>query len=416
MGKVTLTCAVGNVESWNFTANSGFSGIVADVYILYLDTTYFANKDNHFSLNANVRDPDKSKATNAMDTTLTSPEKNRFWAYNGGLIVVAKEAKTIGKKTLELNLPKDYGLLNGGHTQMALEKAAKNGLGSEPPVVRVEVIVGDFSNDHIAEIARARNTVTNVAAFSVLNKSGALKPLRKEFDPDYVNKFKWKQNDKDAVEGAEKIDNVTHRLKMLDDSRKIGKNSGEVKSIHAGTAAIIEDMAEGFAEGLGDGTMFHLTKIVNDSIELWDAIKYEFCINPDTGNAWLGAGNSLQYDSKILFPHTTKKNKTSLITGDTHEFICKEQVVYPVFAAFGVLLDMKPKNKTIRWRKDPMELWKNKELREKLYKRFRLHVKNNSSSLNNLKKNPTLIQPLKAEINSYAANKSSGISEKKYSW
>jgi hypothetical protein len=414
MAIVTLDCAVGNVQHWDFSTDSGFDNVVADVYILYLDTSYFSNKNNHFSLQANVRDPAKTKATGAMELTLKGDKKNRFWAYNGGLILVAKHAKMIGKKQLEMTIPNDFGLLNGGHTQMALFNAAKHGLGKSPPVVRIEVIAGGFSNEQIADIARARNTVANVAAFSVLNKSGALEPLHKQMNSSYINKFKWKQNDKAAVEGSEKIDNVTHRLQILHDSMKAGKSSGDVKSIHSGTESIIEKMVEGW--GWVDNSTIHLTTIVNECIALWDAIKYDFGINPDTGKGWKGS-DKLTYDGKNLFSEPTKKNNTSLISGNVHNRISKEQVIYPVFAAFGVLLDLKPNKKTIRWKKNPLELWKQKELRENLYNRFRSHCKANpGGGISNLKKNPTLISALKNEISEYQAKKAKTITDIEYSW
>ena len=109
-----------------------------------------------------------------------------FFFKNGGINVIAEDVDlNTSKKTVCLKFKKDFGILNGGHTQKAiLDCKEKNDI-DDDAIVRVEVIKWDLNNSTIAELASAKNSSSKVKNFSKANKIGLFEPIKLFMKPVY---------------------------------------------------------------------------------------------------------------------------------------------------------------------------------------------------------------------------------------
>lgn len=325
--------------------SDGFHGHDYRIWNVFIDVNGL--NDETIPINANVRKPALgSVATDAIESTLASSKRSaRFWAYNGGLVILASGAKIANKRGhtgLQLTIPPRYGLVNGGHTQLAI-KHALEGHAPTNSWIRVEVIVGEFTNDEIADIAEARNTSRNVRDMSIAWKKGKFDSLQRSLPQEVEQRIDWTENlreseDDEATCNAEKL----IQLLMLFD-----------------TDFSVDNPPKEYASSLGrpfnqwsDNTRAYryLNAAAARILELHDNIKATFHQTPATPGLL-----KCKWGGKPVFPEV-RNRRTPFYS---YEVVRRmdDGVLFPLLSAFRVLLEVDSPRHRVRWRTDPVKRW-----------------------------------------------------------
>ena len=152
---------------------SEFSENNVDGYNIY---TFYITGDNYLELplDANVRLPSpKSIPYKEMVKTLET-DASRFFLQNSGISVIATDVKVNKhEKTVKLHFEPNTGIVNGGHTQLAvIDVKEKRDVAQAK--IKLEIIKYKFTPQELAVIAASRNTASNVKPYSTAEKKGFL--------------------------------------------------------------------------------------------------------------------------------------------------------------------------------------------------------------------------------------------------
>ena len=393
MPKVTVQYEEGTLQDFDFPASKlGFSTNVEYVSF-FMSIDRFLDEKNKFDLGANVRDPGDTSATKAMVETLTdTSERLKFWGFNSGLILIAKGWKHIKKKKeVELDFPENFGLLNGGHTQYAIHQALKQLTEQPHPLVRVEVLVGEFSDDEVSEIAKARNTTQNVKNSTIWNKQKLLDPVKTTLGNTLSKMVKWRgKNDEEAEDGAVEIDNLLHWIMLIKGTTKV---SGHWLNPHISQGK--DTAAKAYIKLVDDNESRHLELIAKDVVMLRDNIKSGFAFKVgNSGTLQTGLGNVTMSTVKLF----EKKKNPEIMPFSKDESdrpVPNDAYMFPIIAAFGTMLEVSKTN--VKWKRNPHELWANESLRETMVKRVKDMIKQENTAMK-VKTNKSMFELLCQDI------------------
>ena len=345
MPEVELTLHGGNILEMALP-NEGFHGRVYLVSTFYTDINQFNRQ--LIPIEANVRKPqDNTVATAAIKSTISDDdEQKRFWAYNGGLVIIARNCVKEGNK-VRIQMPVGYGLLNGGHTQLAISKALED-FAAINTVIRVEVLSGEFSADEIAAIAEARNTSKNVKSMSVAWKRGKFNSLSGSLSEGVRNLIDWTENlvaerGDGSVAACDASELVS--ILMLFDVTQFAPDRPPIRYV-TGPASAFNDWQRNT-----DKYSF-LYIIAAKVIELHDEILSNFYENPATRGLLTTRFNQKPVFSDIRVPTTPFLAMPRARKMDSG-------VLKPILGSFRTLIELDEVNRTIQWVADPLETWRN---------------------------------------------------------
>ena len=116
--------------------------------------------------------PTKKIPKTITESVLNEP--NKFHRRNRGITVIAPNATLKDGNLVVERWPEKSGLLDGGTTVSTLVKNLASVENADAPdaFVRVEFLVGNYSNDEVVEVAESRNTSQQVSAFSIRKSRG----------------------------------------------------------------------------------------------------------------------------------------------------------------------------------------------------------------------------------------------------
>ena len=158
--------------------------------------TFYVKGSNYLELplDANVREPTKSSIPyKGMVWTLESNPQN-FFLENSGISVIASDVNiTTSTKKAKFTFPPGSGIVNGGHTQLAILDV-KRRLDISSAILRLEVIEKVFSETDLATIAASRNTASNVKPYSIAEKKGLFFKMKQTISPNYEKHIMWWEN------------------------------------------------------------------------------------------------------------------------------------------------------------------------------------------------------------------------------
>jgi len=177
----------------------------------------------YMPLEANPREPGSSTAVTRMRLTLRDNSES-FHLKNNGLTIFASGSKyNSNKNQVSLEFTRtNQGICNGGHTYFAVSTALKQAQVKEDTdfFINAEVIIHPSSIDdeeyrkETVEISRARNTNSQLKEFSMADQLGYFQPLRDQLR-QCENLVLWHENDKSAIDGAVKVENLMRYLACL---------------------------------------------------------------------------------------------------------------------------------------------------------------------------------------------------------
>ena len=145
-------------------------------------------------LDANVRLPsEKSYPYKKMIDTLETNQGD-FLLQNGGIDIIAARVDVNDRqKKVKFNFPPNTGIVNGGHTQLALLNT-KRSTDISNAKIKLQVIEHTFTREKLAEIAASKNTASNVQPYSKAEKLGYFGRIKSEMTPDFEKHIIWYEN------------------------------------------------------------------------------------------------------------------------------------------------------------------------------------------------------------------------------
>lgn len=305
-------------------------------YIMYINGQEY----KELPLDANVREPDpaKSKPYKEMLKTLSeSPEK--FLENNLGISVIASDVQQIKEGVFTLHFKSGTGILNGGHTQLAILNSQKDH-GISKAIVRLIVREHDYEDSRIAEIAAAQNSTTSVKAISLAEKKGLFAALKKDLTEEHEKHIVWYEGRK--VPNDQGLD-ANDLISMLNCFNVI-RYSSAYSSKDAQPTTSASSNKSVFRVWENDPTSFQLIyPLVDEIIDLDEYISFRF--NNGTKMAMLD----------VIKKNTAGKIQT--FSGNKPEYVLPKQFKYPILAAYRANVFYDEKAKKIRWYEDPRQLF-----------------------------------------------------------
>lgn len=147
----------------------------------------------------NPRVPDeKLKPARDMRSTLNGDDRDIFHHLNRGISISAANCTVINikdkkKVTIRLSNKDEHGVFDGGHSMIVLMKALENNEILGLKHVMLEIFTG--VEDILSELARARNTNTQVKERSLANLDGKFDFIKEALkDECFFNNISWVEN------------------------------------------------------------------------------------------------------------------------------------------------------------------------------------------------------------------------------
>ena len=322
---------------------SEFSENNVDGYNIF---TIYVTGDNYLELplDANVRLPsDKSVPYKEMIKTLEK-EPTRFFLQNSGINVIASDVK-VNKhdKKIKLHFEPNTGIVNGGHTQLAiLDVKEKRDISQAR--VKLEIIKFKFTPKELAEIAASRNTASNVKPYSTAEKKGLFIKIKNEMISQFERHIIWYENRSVPNDrGIPAVDLIAY-LNLFD----VTTNQSDYRSeLNEQPNKSATSKSSVFKEWEKDPE--HLRPIyplVNDVINFFEHIQATFHKKAPRGFTTLGVIKNLQ-----------EQNKQTLCTGKKIEFELPKQFLMPILASARANIKYDEVNGKVGWFEKPEDVF-----------------------------------------------------------
>lgn len=303
----------------------------------------------------NARNADLSaKPAKAMLKTLES-EPRSFIYYNNGIMLVVESlsAKRVESGDFQVRIrysePDEetedfvgHGVLNGGHTYKTLmyalygqHKPKENYHNINQAHVQVTVAVG-IEEESVASISRARNLSKAVPDYAMKNLEGDWQEIENFLPSDYRKNVVFKPNEDDSDSSLRyTVVDLVQRLALLNNELFPFKDDRHPTIAYSGKGALVSQ---------------------------WDNEKYKSILPLLSDILWLeekimeahgllngkGKDNGKTVISKV---NGCSDKSSTLITGRTFNFTVASSFVFPVLAAFRLLL------RDGKWIEPKEELW-----------------------------------------------------------
>jgi hypothetical protein len=275
-----------------------------------------------------------------MVDTLENKAEN-FFLENSGISVIASEV-SVKKKKVSLVFPPGTGIVNGGHTQLAIlnVKARKD---ISEAIVKLEVIEKVFPAQDLAVIAASRNTASNVKPYSIAEKRGLYFEIKRYLDSDFEKHIIWYENrDVPNDKGWPAPDLIA--VLNLFDVKSYQSNFGGKKTEQPNKSATSKNAVFSDWQRKPD-QLSHVYPLVNDIIRLQELIQSTFNKNAPRGFTTL----------KVL-NHNDPPKKT-LFLGRDVEYTLPKQFLLPILASMRADVFYDESNNKIGWFEEPKEVF-----------------------------------------------------------
>jgi hypothetical protein len=328
-------------------------------------------QETRMPLDANPREPSKSRQVKAMQRTLRSNPRD-FVKMNNGVVVICSDIDAAdGNITLEFN--SGEGICNGGHTYFSITTADNI---SQEAKLHLEVIVVPEKTEEerlqdIVDIARARNNSNQLEKRSEADFLGYYDVFRNRTDKE--GQVEWHENDSDAFDDRSTIDAV-HFLRLMkslditnykhdvyNQGANTHKSLGTSKSrVHRRWINQVEKALDGEAPYR---PLRYLYPLCNDVLYIRDLLSHSF--HPDSG---VKLGTFRQYklykDYILGDPESPKTRPLHVGDFDAHEGVDLTATLEVMFMGLfrNNLFALPNPNDSqpdyVGWILDPTTLWK----------------------------------------------------------
>lgn len=387
----------------NFQKHNGINKIIGTV-----NAKNFAKLISTVGLTANPRKSKIGKITKAIeDTLINDPEM--FVFRSKGLLLATHNCKSFDRNRFNLSFedPSFEGVLDGGHTMLAIGLHILNEFGESPLKLRrvkrwddfldlwneqdldeikelldsdltksisvpVEILspTDDISEedfkDAIYDISEARNTNVSLKDETLDDHKGYFNPLKEALSPEINNNVEWKDGDKDKSIGSKDI--IAMSLIPFFALEREGKLPGVAKinpvNIYSSKAKCIDafrNIIEVEQDKTGqleitDPLILSAFNMLNILPKLFDDIYVQFPKSYNKRSSAFGKLKCVRQFTKgkkaTKDTYLRKAPKTKYYDLDC-EYKYPEGFIIPIFASLSELMTIKD-NKLI-WKKEPIQ-------------------------------------------------------------
>lgn len=289
-----------------------------------------------------------ARPVRAMLQTLQQEPKSFVWR-NGGILLVADsiEVPFPGHVRLLLHEPDDgghypgHGVLNGGHTYLAINEArtAQYQGALESAMVMVTVAVGIPDAD-IPAISRARNTSHPVPLYALRELAGDWEVLKEWLPERTLELVRFKPNDPNATSADYDVTDLVRRLAVMDDRLWPAAKSEHPIKAYSGIGTLVKRYTPAHFQPLAP--------LLPDFLLLEELITRHYEeVNGQPARKHGAIGVLGKVSGCKMKPHT-------LLTGYQAAFTLSEAFILPVMAAFRVFL----RPDLSGWLRPLPELWR----------------------------------------------------------
>jgi|GEM_PF-5990611 len=298
-------------------------------------------------LDANVRLPSENSYPYKQMVKTLGAEPQDFLLQNGGIDVIsAKVDVNQHDKTVKFFFPPNTGIVNGGHTQLALVKTSQRQDVSRS-FVMLMVIENNFAPRVLAEIAASRNTASNVKPYSKAEKLGFFAPIKKYLDQDIEKHIIWYENrEVPNGMGINALDLIAI-INLFNIKRYQSRYTpnGEQPNSSATSKASAFRLWEKL-EGQGDNEFWHIYPLINDIISLKEYIESEYHLKK------IPRGFNI---IKVIDKNDPPKK--TVCFGRDIQWNLPKQFLLPLLASFRADIFFDANKNTIGWIENPIKLF-----------------------------------------------------------
>ena len=308
--------------------------------------TFYVTGDNYLELplDANVRLPsEKSIPYKEMIETLEKNPSN-FFLQNSGISIIASNVTIMRReKTVILNFPPETGIVNGGHTQLAILRAKEQRDISQARI-KLEVLKHNFTAEQLAIIAASKNTASNVKPYSTAEKRGYFLKIKHEMLPQFEKHIIWYENrEVPNNQGFLAMDLIAlinmFNVNNFQSSHNASSNDQPNKSATSKAAVFSEWESN-------QNNFLHVYPLINDIINLQEHILSTFDRACPRGFTTLGVIKNVQ-----------GKTQKTIFTGKKLRFELPKQFLLPILASLRAAVKYEEANGKIGWYEKPEDVF-----------------------------------------------------------
>jgi hypothetical protein len=302
--------------------------------------------DLKFGPNARYAELSAKPAKAMLETLEKDP-----WTFifkNNGVMVVAEALEANGSDVTLTCMEPDaddealgHGILNGGHTAMAIKEALKDPKkypdAADKALVSVTVATG-VPEDEIWTISRARNLSQQVPQYALRELAGDWRPLKEYLPSRSRSLVAFKPNDPEAPDAIFDATDLVRRLALI--------HNGMFPAQEGKHPVAAYNSVGSLTKRFDQEVFMKVAPLLPDVLQLEEAVV----------RGWASrSGKRAKDDSKLAvitkFSGCSAETST-LLTGNTVEITMSDSFVLPIVAAFRVFV-----NKDGTWVKPWRELW-----------------------------------------------------------
>lgn len=283
---------------------------------------------------------------------VTEPETD-FYINNRGIVIAAKAFSfnsAESEVTIDLGNQNDdndkysYGILDGGHTYMAIMDNRDNIPSDIEKYVRIEVITNVVN---ITRLSDARNTSVQVSDIALFNLEDSFEDIREAIkDEPYASEIAYKDNDNKPISISELL-----RLMYAFDIKKYRDDTIAPIQSYSSKAQVFKRYKDEYS------TPFYraLTKQVPLLVKLYDTIEME--ISSKYNDYKRAMGYSSPHFGNVKGVELVGRGTHTTFFGNACSYAVSAGYIYPIFGAFRALLKFDDSTNEASWLFDPIMIW-----------------------------------------------------------
>ena len=301
--------------------------------------------------------PRTQNMKSAVALAILGTLKNRphdFHYLNKGLIIPAESASlSEGKLQFELADPSLHGIGDGGHTYRAIQMIAEEGNLAQDCYVRVDVRT-NLSPAEIINMVTTNNNVVQVDNRSLEDLQGSYDVLKEMLVAEpFFDRLQFKMNQQSDDGKMINIDKLLAIILMFSCSWYDNEPRSDTYPIHYSQTQSVQTRFTQQDKDTREKMLWDMQPILHDIFELWDRIERELPIR--SGRRRKKTFQNLPY-TKYKDGQTVGK---TLFYQRNIQYIIPDGIVYPILAAFRVLVGQSKTDEKYFWKLDPFAVWEN---------------------------------------------------------
>ena len=269
-----------------------------------------------------------------------------FDLMNLGITIIADRISVIDKRTFDVVINDEDGIVNGAHTAAIIKDCQQDESIPDDQFVEVRIVTGLDDNDALkADIAKGQNTGIAVKAQSIFDTQGIFDPLREiAKSAPWFPLIAWKESDVGAYDVRDLVA-VMEAMNVI--SFPNGKDSHPYQAYEKWSAPLAR-YAQDSTDNKADPSRrlyAALEPLLGEALDLYDRIRHDFPgifnkkVSPSAGRLRI-VEEAQKSKGKFDFPFSGQDAQKHRLT---------KGATFPILAAFRNCVEYDAKTHTARW-------------------------------------------------------------------